>query len=110
MSLLHYPGACLLLILSLSLTACQDKPHPPEKGPQPAAVYRVNPGMRAYVDPTTGNYAPAPPVIGHPKPLVPAAGLVSPGLTPAPREKPLPGGGVMLELGDQFQTEGRATH
>ena len=105
--LCRQPVLSLLLILALGLVACQEKPakKPPAGQSAPATL---NPGMRAYIDPATGEYAPAPPATEQPKPLAPAAGLVTPEAAPTPREIPLPDGGVMIELGDQFQTEGRA--
>ena len=101
-------GAYLLLILSLGLLACQEKASTKAPAEQ-ARPMVVNPGMRAYVDPVTGQYAPAPPQAELPEPLVPAAGLVSPGdSTSKAKEIPLPGGGVMIELGDHFQTKDQA--
>ena len=104
----RFLGTYLLLLLILGLQACQEKAS--TKAPtEQARPMAVNPGMRAYVDPITGEYAPAPPQAEPPEPLVPAAGLVSPGDSPpAAKEIPLPGGGVMIELGDQFQTKGQA--
>ena len=48
----------ILLVISLGLIACQEKP---AHKPVPTEPSTLNPGMRAYVDPVTGNYAPAPP-------------------------------------------------
>ena len=106
-NLSRYLGTYILLILSLGLLACQEKTE--TKAPtEQARPMVVNPGMRAYVDPVTGEYAPAPPQAQQPKPFVPAAGLVNPGdSTVKSKEVPLPGGGVMIELGDQFQTKGQ---
>ena len=104
----RFLGTCLLLLLTAGLLACQEKAS--TKAPtEQARPMVVNPGMRAYVDPVTGEYAPAPPQAELPEPLVPAVGLVSPGdSTAKPKEILLPGGGVMIELGDQFQTKGQA--
>ena len=106
----RFPGICLVLILSLGLLGCQEKTEtkPQAKHAMPVVI---NPGMRAYVDPVTGQYAPAPPQAEQPRPFVPAAGIVSPDSHAAtPKEIPLPGGGVMIELGDQFQTNSRPAH
>ena len=100
--LLRHIIISLLLVLSLGLVACGDKNSKSQQTPA-----TLNPGMRAYVDPVSGEYAPAPSTPTPPSPLVPAAGLTTPE-APARKEIPLPNGGVMIELGDQFQTEGRA--
>lgn len=104
----RFSGICLVLILSLGLLGCQENTGTKPQAEQTTPM-AVNPGMRAYVDPVTGQYAPAPPQVEQPRPFVPAAGIVSPDRHAAmPKEIPLPGGGVMIELGDQFQTNDRA--
>ena len=102
----HLTTGCLL-VLALGLMACQEKDTEKLSAEQPAPA-ALEPGMRAYVDPVTGEYAPAPPQPpAEPQPSVPSAAISTPS-PKTPVEVPLPKGGVMIELGDQFQTEDQA--
>ncbi|MFO7603528.1 MAG: hypothetical protein R6X06_06905 [Gammaproteobacteria bacterium] len=97
-------------------------PAPPAASPEsepPGPVLQPLPispqqGMRAYVDPVTGEYLPAPPPAPpapettEPADDLPGAALTLPVEPPVPEEIPLPQGGVMIELGDQFQTQEQA--
>jgi len=95
----------ILLALSLGLLACQEKTVEKQAPEQATAI---NPGMRAYVDPVTGSYAPAP-TQAPTEPPAPAANAMAVTPTPKPpQEVPLPKGGVMIELGDQLQAKDRA--
>jgi hypothetical protein len=64
-----------------------------------AADPAAAPGMRAYVDPATGQLLDAPPVGVAPEPTPAPLDRSGAGLA----ESPAPGGGVMLDLQGRFQ-------
>ncbi len=70
--------------------------------PNTAASKRA-PGIVVHIDPTTGEFLPEPPADGvTPLPAADAAKASAPQLFEVP--SPTPGGGVMIDLQDQFQT------
>jgi len=68
-----------------------------EAAPDPSAS---TPGMKAYVDPRTGELVPERPVGLPPEPTSPALDRSTVGLV----EIPAPGGGTMIDLQGRFQS------
>lgn len=100
----------LVISCALGIQACQkQEPVTNEPGSAKSTPQEVPQGMRAYVDPVSGEYT-TPPIIPDAKSTAPATagtGATVPPDTRTPAEIKLPDGGVMMELGDQFQTDTR---
>jgi len=92
--------SALIVVLSGMCVGAQTAGTDDKTSPSPAAnASGASPGMKVYIDPETGEFLEQPPTGAQPM-ASPSAVLPEPEQV----ESPVPGGGVMFDVRDRFQT------